>query len=123
MMNARTATEVLVDGVGGDVIAVEAVERALIQFEAAQVRREIQRAIRRQQIDAGANQLGVIALDVEHAFGRLRIRERRWVEQDQVVAIGARRGVREPLLAVGADQPVMRRSRAFSSRLRSAQFR
>ena len=75
-----------------------------VEPERAQVGREVELPAGREQAPHRRHQLRVVALDVEHAGHRLRRRERRRIEHDEVVAPALLVRDVEPAHDVGTDQ-------------------
>ena len=103
-MHARIAREILRQGRRRDVADGAARLQCLIEAEALGIGREHQQSAGRQQPHAGIDELRMVALDVEHAFHALGVRERRRIEEYQVVARGGVRRLLEPGAAVGLHE-------------------
>src|SRR5579884_3826857 len=98
-MDARLAGEIETDGGRGDVADREPGERRLVELESAKVVREHDQAAGRQAFAAQVEQPDVIALHVE-IRGALGIGERRWIDEDQIMASGI---ALQELERIGAD--------------------
>src|SRR4051812_44538132 len=83
-MDARAAFEIERDRGRGNVAHSKAPERALVELETAEVVREKDEAASHQPVAAQVQQARMIALHIE-ILGALGVRERRRVDEDQVV--------------------------------------
>src|ERR1700681_4842199 len=111
-VNARIALEIERQRLRRDVLELPALLYRRIRTKTLGVGREQQQTAWRQQPHAQLNQLGMIALDVEHSLHALGIRERGRIEKDQIECRRAVRGPlhrrAQPLAAIGALEPVLR---------------
>src|SRR5690554_1001648 len=81
----RVALEVLVQGLGGDILDLILLLQCRVQLEAAEVVGEIQHPAGCQTGHGHVQQLHMVALDIEHVIHTFGVGEGRRVDEDQVV--------------------------------------
>ena len=93
------------DGFGRDIRDVRAVKLFFFQAKIPVVRGKEKKSPRSQPVQATINELGMVALGVQHVLHHFAVAECGRIEDDQVVP--RIRGLVQPLEHIGAEKPML----------------